>query len=71
MTIGSAVQKGPTIFIYDERGRQTGAIFTGVVNPPDGIAGYTGSSVSVRKGPMIITYNERGQQIGSVFVPNR
>ena len=66
-----AAQTRPTIFIYDERGRQTGSIFIGVTNPPDGIVGYTGSSVSVGKGPMIITYNERGQQIGSVFVPNR
>lgn len=69
MAVGSAVQKGSTIFIYDEQGRQTGAIFMGVTKPPDGLLGYTGSSVSVRSGPTIFIYNERGQQIGSVFSP--
>jgi len=69
MAIGSAVQKGSTIFIYDERGLQTGAIFIGVAQPSDGLLGYTGSSLSVRKGATIFTYNDKGQQIGSVFSP--
>lgn len=71
MAIGSVMQKGSTICIYDEQGRQTGAIFIGMARPPDGLLGYTGSSVSVRKGPTIFTYNDRGQQIGSVFSPAR
>lgn len=65
MTIGTAVQKGSTVYIYDERGRQISAVSAGG-KPPDGLTGYTGSSVSVRKGSTIYTYDEKGRQIGAV-----
>jgi len=64
MAIGSAVQKGAFIYIYDEKGRQIGSVSAGG-KPPDGLTGFTSSSVSVRKGAFIYIYDERGRQTGS------
>ena len=49
MAIGSAVQRGSGVYIYDERGRQLGVVGAGS-GPNDGLKGYTGSTVSVRRG---------------------
>jgi hypothetical protein len=59
MAIANAIQKGSTVFMYDEKGRQLGQVAAG-----DGIHGYTSSSVSIRKGATIFIYNEKGQQTG-------
>lgn len=58
MAIGSAVQKGSMVYIYDERGRQLASVSAG-----DGLQGYTGSTVSVKRGNMVYTYDERGRQV--------
>ena len=55
MAIGTAVQKGMSVCIYDERGRQLGSVFVGG-KPPDGLVGFTGSTVSVRKRSSVCTY---------------
>ena len=63
MAIGSAVQRGSSVYIYDEKGRQLGVVSAGS-GPNDGLKGYTGSTVSVRRGNSIYIYDERGRQKG-------
>ena len=62
MAIGSAVQKGHFVYIYDERGRQLACIPAGSQSG-DGLQGYTGSAGSVRKGSFLYVYNEQGSQL--------
>ena len=64
MAIGNAVQRGSTVYIYDEKGHQTGTA-PGGSGPHDGLHGYTGSSVSVRRGSTIYIYDGRGRQTGT------
>ncbi len=54
MPIGSAVQKGSTVYVYDERGR---TLFTksGGTKPTDGLQGFTGLTVSIRIGSTMYT----------------
>ena len=63
MAVGSAVQRGPSVYIYDEKGRQVGFVVAGF-GPNDGLKGYTSSTVSVRRGDMIYIYDEKGRQTG-------
>ncbi|WP_262269579.1 hypothetical protein [Microvirga yunnanensis] len=62
MAIGNAVQRGSVIYIYDEKGRQTGTVSAGS-GPRDGLKGYTNSTVNVQRGAVIYTYNEKGRQL--------
>jgi len=62
MAIGNAVQRGDWVYIYDEKGQQTGMVSKGN-GPDDGLKGYTSSTVNVRRGDWIYTHNEQGQQI--------
>jgi hypothetical protein len=66
MAIGNAVHKGSFVYIYDEKGRQTGCVGAGDSKKGDGLTGYTSSSVNVRKGSFIYSYNEKGSQIACV-----
>ncbi len=63
MAIGSAVQRGFSVYIYDEKGHQLGVVGAGS-GPNDGLKGYTGSTVSVRRGNSIYIYDEKGRQKG-------
>jgi len=60
MAIANAVQRGSTIYIYDEKGHSLGS-----VPAYDGLHGFTSGSVSVRSGNTIYIYNEKGHQTGS------
>jgi uncharacterized protein YheU (UPF0270 family) len=64
MAIGTAVQRGAFVIVYNEKGRQLCTLSAGT-GPNDGLYGFTGSSVSIRRGNFVITYNERGQQVSS------
>jgi hypothetical protein len=62
MAIGSAIERGSYIYVYDERGttlfqkaRGSGA--------KDGLLGFTGATVTVRFGSIIYTYGERGETV--------
>jgi gamma-glutamylcyclotransferase (GGCT)/AIG2-like uncharacterized protein YtfP len=66
MAIGNAVQKGAWVYIYDEKGRQTGCVGAGDPKKGDGLTGYTSSTVNVRKGAWIYSYNEKGSQTACV-----
>jgi hypothetical protein len=64
MAIANAIQKGSSVFIYDEKGRQTGSVAV-----KDGLYGFTSASVSIRSGSTIFMYDEKGRQTGSVAAP--
>ena len=67
MAIGSAVERGAQIFVYDENGLMLFAKPKGS-GPQDGLLGFTGSTVIARYGA-IIYYDERGQPMpGSALV---
>lgn len=57
-TIGTAVQKGETVYVYNERGTQ---IFT----RGGQLVGFTSSTVSVKIGSSIHVYNANGTQIST------
>lgn len=61
MAIGSAVQRGSFVYVYDEKGHQLAALPAGN-GPADGLKGYTGATVSVRRGSFVYIYDERGRQ---------
>lgn len=58
MAIGSAIQKGSTVYVYDEKGSQLTSV-------SGELMGYTSSSFSVKKGGTIYVYNERGSMLSS------
>ncbi|HBO59924.1 MAG TPA: hypothetical protein DD624_08470 [Alphaproteobacteria bacterium] len=58
MAIGSAIQKGSTVYVYDEKGSQLTSV-------SGELMGYTSSSFSVKKGGTIYVYNERGSLLSS------
>ena len=65
MAIGTAVQRGSFVFIYNEKSQQIASVPAGM-GPGDGLVGFTATTVSVRRGSLVFLYNERGMQIGSV-----
>jgi hypothetical protein len=62
MPIATAVKRGTSVYVYDEKGRQIAVIAAGS-RPEDGLTGYTSTTVSVRRGGSIYTYDEKGRQI--------
>jgi hypothetical protein len=64
MAIGNAVEKGPLVYVYDEKGRQIFAKSRGN-RPDDGLKGYTSATVNIKIGNLILTYDEKGRQISA------
>jgi len=64
MAIANAVQRGSTVYVYNEKNQQIMVRSAGS-GPNDGLKGYTGSSVNIQRGSTIYTYNEKGQQTGA------
>ena len=64
MAIGSAVQRGGLVYVYDEKGRQLSALSAGS-GPDNRLKGYTGATVSIRRGGLIYAYNEKGRQLSA------
>ena len=62
MAIGSALERGSLIYVYDEHGTTLFAKNKGN-GPNDGLIGFTGSTVTVRFGSVICTYGEDGMTI--------
>lgn len=67
MAIATAVQRGLSVTVYDEKGQQLFSMPAGT-GPNDGLKGYTGKSVSIQINRTIRTYDEKGNQIGSTMV---
>lgn len=57
--IGSAIQRGSTVYVYNEKGSVLSTIPSSS-KPGEGLTGFTSSTVSVRRGSTVYTYNERG-----------
>jgi hypothetical protein len=66
MAIASAVPRGSSIAVYDERGRQILSLGGGR-GPGNGLVGFTSSTVSVRRSSSIAVYDEKGCQIASIL----
>ena len=64
MPIANAVQRGSTVYVYNEKNQQLCTLSAGS-GPNDGLKGYTGSSINIKQGSIIYTYNEKGQQTGT------
>jgi len=64
MAIGNAVQRGSTVYVYDEKGRQIFALSAGA-GKDDGLTGYTSGTVNIRRGSTIYTYNDKGRQVSA------
>jgi hypothetical protein len=60
--IGSALERGSLIAVYDEKGMSLFSKAKGS-GPQDGLLGFTGSTVTVRFGSIVYTYGERGQTV--------
>jgi hypothetical protein len=61
MAIGSAIERGSLIHVYDEHGS---ILFQKAMGSgPDGLLGFTGSTVTVRLGSIIYTFDEHGMTI--------
>jgi hypothetical protein len=54
MAIGSAVQPGSLVYVYDEKGHRLTSLLAGQ-GPKDGLQGYTSWTVSVRRNSLIHT----------------
>jgi hypothetical protein len=59
MAIRNAVQRGASVYVYDEKGRQ---LFTQNAGsgPKDGLQGYTGGTVNIRRGSTIYNLRRKG-----------
>jgi hypothetical protein len=65
--IGSAVQRGAVVHIYNEHNQQTATVLAKGTGNQDGLVGYTQSRVSVRRGAYLYQYGERGEHLGTVL----
>ena len=54
--IGTAVQKGDYVYVYDEKGHQ-------LTYQRGQLQGDTGSSFSIRNGDYVYVYDEKGHQM--------
>ena len=57
--ISTAIQRGGTIYLYDEKGQQQTILNAGG-KPGDGLHGYTSTTVAVKRGGQIYVYDPRG-----------
>jgi hypothetical protein len=62
MPIGSVIEGGLLICVYDEDGRTLFQMARGS-GATDGLLGFTGSTVTARCGSIIYTYDETGTTI--------
>ena len=62
MPIGSAIERGSLICVYDERGTTLFQKARGS-GPKDGLLGFTSSTVTARYGSIIYTHDERGETV--------
>ena len=60
--IGSAVQRGAHVFLYDDRGQQLAMLQAGN-GDEDGLTGYTARTVTIRRGAHVFTYDQTGRQL--------
>jgi hypothetical protein len=59
MAIGSAIERGSMIVVFDERGMTLFSRTKGS-GPKDGLLGFSSTTVTARSGSFIYTYDEVG-----------
>ena len=64
MPIGNVVQKGSTVYVYNEKGHTLCTLGAGN-GKEDGLKGYTSTTVNIRKGSTIYTYDEKGRTLST------
>jgi hypothetical protein len=64
MAIATAIKRGSSVYVYDEKGRLMLTLTAGN-KPEDGVTGYTSTTVSVRREGSIYTYDDKGRHISS------
>jgi len=62
MAIGSAIERGSQICVFDEKGMTLFQKARGN-GPNDGLIGFSGSTVTARFGSIIYTYDEKGMTL--------
>jgi hypothetical protein len=62
MAIGSAIERGSMIVVFDEHGMSLFSKAKGS-GPNDGLLGFSGSTVTARFGSIIYTYDEKGMTL--------
>ena len=62
MAIGSALERGSFIQVYDTHGQTLFSKSKGS-GPRDGLLGFTGSTVTVRFGSIVYTFDDKGQTL--------
>ena len=60
--IGSAIERGSLIYVYDHHGRTLFMKPRGS-GSQDGLLGFTSSTVTIRFGSVIYTYDEHGHTL--------
>ena len=60
MAIGSAIQKGTSVSIFDENGKPLAIIHCGN-GPEDGLVGYTSTTITLRRGSTLQICDEKGR----------
>jgi hypothetical protein len=60
--IGSAIERGSLICVFDEKGMTLFQKVRGS-GPKDGLLGFSGSTVTARFGSIIYTYDEKGMTL--------
>ena len=58
--IGTAIQRGKFVYVYDEKNHQ-------IFSQYGSLYGFTGSNVSIKRGNFVYIYDERGHQVGSQY----
>jgi len=59
VAIGLVQQKGSSVYVYDEKGRQ---LCVKSMGRSDSIIGYTSQTFTIKKGNSIYIYDEKGRQ---------
>ena len=62
MSIANTEIRGSMLYIFDEKGHQTGSV---ALCQGDTVVGVTAVSISVKRSNMVYTYDEKGHQTGS------
>jgi hypothetical protein len=60
MAIGSVIEHGSYLYVYDEHGRSLFSKARGN-GAKDGLLGYTSGTVTMRYGSLVYTYGLRGE----------
>jgi hypothetical protein len=60
MAIGTVVQSGDTLYVYNDKSVKIGMYF-------GELRGHTRSTINIQRGNIVYTYDERGMPISTEF----